>query len=79
MAASVMRLAYESAWPIALRAEFRQSFVAGKVSMPPSMKIGFRPRVKLFQTQLASPPSPQMWSVSVTITLAPVAAGGFVS
>ena len=42
-----------------------------------SMKSTFRPRQKLFQTHTASPQLwPQRWSVSLTITLRPSAAGG---
>src|SRR5437667_239665 len=43
------------------------------------MKSGLSPRVKLFQTHALSPPSPQMWSVSVRMTLLPSEGGGSVS
>ena len=40
------------------------------------MKMGLCPRRKLFQTQAAWPPTPQMWSVSSKLTLFSFQAGG---
>jgi hypothetical protein len=40
------------------------------------MRIGFRPRVKVFHPHGTSPPIPPKWSVSAMITFEPSPAGG---